>query len=123
MKNSILILFLCLYSLSFAQQKPHYKVHAHNDYAQEFPFWEAYIGGASSIEVDVFLKENTLFVTHSENEIKKVNTLEKLYLQPLKQLQTEGRLRNLQLLIDLKQNNVSVNNTDLLRTYRAIDFN
>ena len=28
-----------------------------------------------------------------------------------------------QLLIDLKQNNVSVNNTDLLRTYRAIDFN
>ncbi|MBR9831132.1 glycosyltransferase family 2 protein [bacterium] len=28
-----------------------------------------------------------------------------------------------QLLIDLKQNNVSGNNTDLLRTYRAIDFN
>ena len=102
MKNSILILFLCLCSLSFAQQKVNYKVHAHNDYAQEFPFWEAYIGGASSIEVDVFLKENTLFVTHSENEIKKPNTLEKLYLQPLKQLQTEGRLRNLQLLIDIK---------------------
>ena len=102
MKNRILVLLLAIYSFSFAQQKATYKVHAHNDYAQEFPFWEAYIGGANSIEVDVFLKNNRLYVTHSENEIKEANTLEQLYLEPLKQLQQEGRLRSLQLLIDIK---------------------
>ena len=47
-----------------------YKVHSHNDYEQELPFWYAYSNGAASIEADVFLKNGTLYVTHAENEIK-----------------------------------------------------
>ncbi|RXG19649.1 alkaline phosphatase [Leeuwenhoekiella aestuarii] len=102
MKNRVLIFLLCVSIQSFAQQKASYNVHSHNDYAQEFPFWEAYIGGASSIEADVFLKNDTLFVTHTEDEISTENTLDQLYLQPLKKLSEEGKLRSLQVLIDIK---------------------
>ncbi|PHR99858.1 MAG: alkaline phosphatase [Leeuwenhoekiella sp.] len=99
------LFFLCVlfvFSGSYAQRKTPYQVHAHNDYAQEFPFWGAYVGGAASIEADVFLKENMLYVTHSEAEILPENTLERLYLQPLADLAHTGDLRKLQLLIDIK---------------------
>lgn len=79
-----------------------YKFHSHNDYAQDFPFWKAYIHGASSIEADIFLKNDELYVTHSEDEIQADFTLENLYLKPLADLAKAGKLRNLQLLIDLK---------------------
>lgn len=79
-----------------------YKVHSHNDYEQELPFWYAYSNGAASIEADVFLKNGTLYVTHAENEIKEGKTLEKLYLDRLASLEKSGELRNLQLLIDVK---------------------
>lgn len=82
-------------------QEP-YKVHSHNDYEQEFPFFEAYINNAASIEVDLFLKNKTLYATHEESEIIEGNTFSKLYLDPLKQLQEKGQLRDVQLLIDIK---------------------
>ena len=102
MKNLFFLITLFLVSGIFAQQATVYKVHSHNDYEQQFPFWDAYINEASSIEADVFLKNKTLFVAHSEGEIKAENTLEIQYLQPLEQLAQEGKLRNLQLLIDIK---------------------
>ena len=79
-----------------------YKVHSHNDYAQELPFWYAYSNGASSIEADVFLKNGMLYVTHSEDEIIEDHTLGKLYLDRLKNLEASRELRELQLLIDVK---------------------
>ncbi|MDC6387552.1 alkaline phosphatase [Maribacter sp. PR1] len=82
-------------------QEP-YKVHSHNDYEQEFPFFEAYINNAASIEVDLFLKNKTLYATHEESEIIEGNTFSKLYLDPLKQMQEKGKLRDVQLLIDIK---------------------
>ena len=47
----------------FAQNS--YKIHSHNDYAQELPFWYAYSSGASSIEADIFLRNNELYVAHA----------------------------------------------------------
>jgi len=90
-------------SLSFfAQQNP--KIHSHNDYSQHLPFWRAYNSGLNSIEVDVFLKNGVLFATHAENEIIATQTLETLYLKPLKKIvQTHlGNEQNIQLLIDVK---------------------
>ncbi|MEW2922932.1 alkaline phosphatase [Muricauda sp. ANG21] len=79
-----------------------YKVHSHNDYAQELPFWYAYSNGAASIESDIFLKDDVLYVTHSENEIIREHTLSKMYLDSLLSLHQSGELRELQLLIDVK---------------------
>ena len=79
-----------------------YKVHSHNDYEQELPFWYAYSNGAESIEADLFLKNDTLYVTHAEKEIEQGKTFEKLYLDKLNNLEKSKELREMQLLIDLK---------------------
>ena len=60
------------------------RVHSHNDYAQKRPFWGAYEAGADSIEADVFLVDGELLVAHSRKELKKENTLRRLYLEPLR---------------------------------------
>jgi len=78
-------------------------LHAHNDYKQAFPFWEAYKQGYGSIEADIFLHNNQLLVAHEETELDTAKTLDKLYLQPLLQcIRKEQHKRNLVLLIDLK---------------------
>jgi alkaline phosphatase len=58
-------------------------VHAHNDYVQDVPFLLAYARGAGSIEADVFLVNNKLYVAHTDKEITDDRTLEGLYLKPL----------------------------------------
>lgn len=97
--TSLLLLLFLSYTVA-AQGE--YKVHAHNDYEHEVPFWYAYSNGAKSIEVDLFLKNDTLFVTHDEDEITADATFERLYLRPLQTLSSSGDLDELQLLIDLK---------------------
>lgn len=82
-------------------QEP-YKIHSHNDYEQELPFWYAFANGAASIEADVYLKKGTLFVTHAQDEIEVDRTLENLYLNRLRELKRSGELREIQILIDLK---------------------
>src|SRR5690606_1958555 len=79
-------------------------VHSHNDYEHAVPFWTAYSNGLESIEVDIYLKNGVLYVTHEESEIISGRTLELLYLQPIQStLDLElGKGRNLQLLIDIK---------------------
>ena len=59
------------------------KIHSHNDYNQSIPFWDAYSNGASSIEADIFLRDNNLYVAHDQQNITASRTLESLYLQPL----------------------------------------
>ncbi len=100
-----LAMSLCAWSQHQHTKKPKeiaYKVHSHNDYQQEFPFWNAYISGAASIEVDIFLKKDSLYVTHGEHEIVEENTLERLYLNTLRRLAASNDLRELQLLVDIK---------------------
>ncbi|KJD32368.1 alkaline phosphatase [Tamlana nanhaiensis] len=87
-------------------------IHAHNDYENPLPFWNAYANGANSIEVDVILKNDTLYVAHEETSIKSNRTIERLYLKPLTEaLNLElGSLQKLQLLIDIKTEAVSTLN-------------
>lgn len=82
-------------------QQP-YRVHSHNDYLQNVPFWYAYSGGSSSIEVDLYLQNDTLFATHSVEEIRSDKTFTSTYLDQLDFLAKEGRLSPVQLLIDVK---------------------
>ncbi|WP_437371787.1 alkaline phosphatase [Maribacter litoralis] len=91
-----------------------YKVHSHNDYKQNIPFWKAFGAEVQSIEVDVFYKNGKLMVAHEQGEIEENKTLERLYLNPLQEaldlnLSTN---RSLQLLIDVK--------TDAYKTLDAI---
>jgi len=104
-KNRCLSILLLLFVfLTTAQEAPLSKIHSHNDYLQNMPFWNAYAHGASSIEVDVFFKNDTLFATHAEKDIINNHTMESLYLHPLeKALELNlGETQELQLLIDIK---------------------
>ncbi len=83
--------------------------HSHNDYANEIPFWRAYYSNFGSIEADIFLVYNQLFVAHTAREIKNERTLDALYLLPLRTIfdQNGGKAwanneGYLQLLIDIK---------------------
>lgn len=80
------------------------RIHSHNDYLQNVPFWKAYAAGASSIEADVFLVGETLFVAHAEKEIDTRRSLERLYFEPLQEALALGLdcSKQLQLLIDVK---------------------
>ncbi len=107
MQNRIvsLLIFLFISSVSTGQRCENLGVHSHNDYHHEIPFWGAYEAGATSIEVDVFLKNETLFVTHAEAEIKPGRDVELLYLKPLQKTLSdkfESDNRKIQLLIDIK---------------------
>jgi alkaline phosphatase len=98
-----LLSILCILSLSaYAQDIT--KIHSHNDYNQQTPFWGAFSAGASSIEVDVIFKDGELFVAHEEATIKPKHTLETLYLKPLQQVSDlfVGQRIDLQLLVDVK---------------------
>lgn len=78
-------------------------VHSHNDYHQAAPFFAAYVAGAKSIEVDVFYKDNNLFVAHERNEISAQRTFENLYVKPLLQLIKQGTaIHTISYLVDIK---------------------
>ncbi len=79
------------------------RIHSHNDYQQKAPFWLAYAAGATSVEIDVILKDNELFVAHSEREIQEENTIENLYFEQLAKLEHDYRpLSRLSFLVDIK---------------------
>ena len=101
-KHFLLILVFCITAPFVRAQQ--FKIHSHNDYHQNVPFWNAYANGFNSIEVDIFLKNDTLFATHGELEIIKDRTIENLYLQPIQQAMSLqlGNPGELQLLVDIK---------------------
>jgi alkaline phosphatase len=104
MKSKIYIsLFLFVLGI-FKVNSQSYKIHSHNDYEQEVPFWKALSAGATSLETDVFLFENKLLVAHNLEDTSAIRTLQFLYLEPLRQALKLGLLsaRPLQLLIDVK---------------------
>jgi alkaline phosphatase len=114
MRPAILILASILFctNITFAQSTTAYTVaqaHSHNDYEQSKPFWEAYQQQFGSIEVDLFLVNDSLYAAHNQKDIAPDRTFTKLYLQPiLSQVQKNGgsiyaqKDAPLQLLIDLK---------------------
>ncbi len=99
-----LLFLLCITNGVTAQKNYNFRIHSHNDYYQNVPFWKAFSSGASSIEADVFLIGDSLYVAHSKQEIDSARTLENLYLKPLQKSLVIGleKPKNLQLLIDIK---------------------
>lgn len=79
-KNCFLLCLPLLANILLFGQETH--IHSHNDYLQKAPFWTAYANGLASIEVDVHLKDTTLYVAHDATEIRKAHTLQSLYLDP-----------------------------------------
>ena len=62
---------------------PH--AHAHNDYEHARPLLDALAHGFCSVEADVFLRDGRLLVAHTPLDLKPERTLERLYLDPLRQ--------------------------------------
>ena len=96
-----------------------YPAHAHNDYLHEHPLTDAMNHGFRSIEADVFSGGDSLYVAHNKKDIRSGRTLRALYMDPLKESFSDGRLTMfdgtcpLILLIDIKDNG--------LTTYRLLD--
>lgn len=111
MKKIVFFLLLAL-TLSGNASAQKYDVnkntHSHNDYVRFQPFYTAYANRFASMEIDVFLIDNELYVAHNKTDIDKRRTIESLYLDPLmKQIKLNDNKpypdgSGLQLLIDMK---------------------
>lgn len=114
-----LLLCLLFSGLSFSQvviteisKHPHPNAHAHNDYEHESPIWDALRHGFMSIEADVWLIENKLYVKHNKpKDLSQTPEFRKLYFEPLmKIIERQGGkiyLRSNQpllLMVDIKAN-------------------
>ena len=64
------------------------QAHAHNDYRHARPLFDALASGFTSIEADVILRNDTLYIAHDPEDIQGANTLQSLYLDPLLELYT-----------------------------------
>lgn len=100
------LIITCIYFcfVSYAQKK--YTVanaHSHNDYLNEKPFQLAFENGFGSIEADVFPVNGTLLVAHHKKDTQSQRSLKNLYITPLLYSLDAGRKRNLNLLIDIKE--------------------
>ncbi|KAI4728834.1 hypothetical protein E4T49_03266 [Aureobasidium sp. EXF-10728] len=57
--------------------------HSHNDYWRRTPLYAALASGCISVEADVWLFDDDLFVGHSVKSLAPRSTLETMYLDPL----------------------------------------
>jgi alkaline phosphatase len=131
-KRFLLIVFILCSLPRLSAQPSSYSVqqaHSHNDYVNPIPFYTAFQAGFGSIEADIFLINDSLFVGHELADIKAKRTLEKLYLQPIDSCIKEHKgwvypshSASLQLLIDVKLEAVSTLKKliDLLKKYPSI---
>ncbi len=102
------------------QTQPLKNAHAHNDYEHERPLLDALSQGFTSIEVDIHLIDEELYVAHDRPLSRSPEkTLEALYLAPLKRLveHQEGSVfpgfeQTLYLMIDIK--------TDAEKTFQVL---
>ncbi len=83
--------------------------HSHNDYEQSRPFSAAYEAKFGSMEADIWLSSDSLFVGHEEGDIQRHRMLRSLYLDSLAFYIVKNagypyadHQRRLQLLIDVK---------------------
>jgi glycerophosphoryl diester phosphodiesterase len=87
MRSLFILIITCLLTTSvFAQVKPLVNAHAHNDYEHEHPLKDALSFGFTSVEADVYLIDNVLYVSHDYPKELKGITLKALYLDPLQQI-------------------------------------
>ena len=65
--------------------EPQPQAHAHNDYEHDRPLLDALDHGFCSVEADVFAIDGELRVAHDRRDTKPGRTLQKLYLNPLRE--------------------------------------
>lgn len=58
-------------------------IHSHNDYWRPVPFYSALSVGAISVEADVWLYNDTLFVGHEQAALSPARTFSSLYIDPI----------------------------------------
>jgi hypothetical protein len=105
----LIVLLLSLFSLAAADSiRVLEQAHAHNDYEHARPLLDALAHGFCSVEADIHLAAGKLLVAHDPEQVNPERTLERLYLDPLRELAQKngGRVYRggppLILLIDLK---------------------
>jgi len=78
-------IFLVLIFSNCSQEIPVIQGHAHNDFENQNPLLDALANGFMSVEADVHLVDDNLYVSHdSPQKLNPDLTLETLYLIPLK---------------------------------------
>ena len=65
--------------------QPQPQAHAHNDYEHDRPLLDALSHGFCSVEADVFAIDGELRVAHDRIDTRPGKTLQKLYLDPLRE--------------------------------------
>lgn len=75
---TVLALLVCM-QVARAQVR----IHSHNDYFRDTPFFEAYNQRVGSIECDMYLVDGVFLVGHDADKLKSENTFEALYLDPV----------------------------------------
>lgn len=109
--------------------------HSHNDYTRSKPLFDALKYGFTSIEVDVYLHEGRMVVTHDDKNLDVKKGIQELYLEPLKSIidKNGGTVykndpSKLVLMIDLKSEKVTTyqalkeifkNYSDLIEWYKS----
>lgn len=113
-----IVFFIACITMLYSAHAQHPNAHAHNDYEHVRPLYDALAHGFTSVEVDVHLVEDQLWVSHNR-PTPSSPTLETLYLKPLAQLIKEqgavysGYSGDFLLMIDIK--------TDANPTYEALE--
>jgi hypothetical protein len=82
-----LLAFLPTQTPTFHPAPPLNQGHSHNDYWRPHPLYDALQLGFKSVEADVFLIDTTLQVGHELAALRRPNTLQSLYLDPLRKIQ------------------------------------
>jgi len=87
---ALLVAFIAISAAGNDQPKklvvvPLRHAHAHNDYEQKRPLFDALDHGFCSVEADIFLRKGELLVAHTFLDLRAERTLEKLYLDPLRE--------------------------------------
>jgi hypothetical protein len=103
-----LLFLLALNSISLAAPTPIPDAHSHNDYEHSRPLLDALDAGFCSVEADIYLVDGQLLVAHDRDQVRPERTLQRLYLDPLRERvdKNGGRVYpggpDLILLVDIK---------------------
>ncbi len=79
MKTLLLLLFSFFSCFLYGQVQPLQHGHAHNNYMHKRPLMEALENGFTSIEIDIFLHDDSLIVSHDALGLNKKPDIESLY--------------------------------------------
>ncbi|MBN2814015.1 MAG: hypothetical protein JXQ80_08045 [Bacteroidales bacterium] len=126
--NKILKWFIWVFLSTVSPIVAQPEIHSHNDYLRGLPFWEAMVSGCTSVEADIILRNDTLFVAHTTSETRPLLTFEALYCRPASQLIGGSGLyayptfKRFHLLIDVKTGSLPTLNKlcELLAQYPQV---